>query len=490
MLRFACTLLLLLTPAVALADAPTRASGDLAIQAREILRKHCSECHTGSPEPGHSKLNVMDYAQLTATDRSVPAVKPGGRSQLLELIKDGSMPPANRQGPTAAEVAVLEKWVAAQAPAYPAAFDERYTLGAVADDLANTKGKLVRYASFAHLVRDGEKLPDLVAEERKLREAFALAGPGAAAKIEAVDPAATVYRIELPKAGWGTRELFRRTDPAADGDIFALRPFDLVHLEYPLAARLAADDPLAKRLTPLLDSRKQMRPVPFVRGDWLSSAIARGGKLTPLGEDVRSLIALELAMDRDAPKHDGPPVPRLLGGEALVWPRASAGGRTPLPSLSAWYTGNVAPKPAPFTLSADLVSDGQLVKGVTVDQEFKLRVRSDRRVRLTVLVVQADGEVQEPPLRDGPIILPADTTRDLTPEDRPFSISGIITGGDSATEYFVVFASEAELPVMRLRSLHPERPVWRFLVSPAADTFDPGKVVRVVVPIPVTRMKK
>src|SRR6266545_8120809 len=104
MLRVVCTTLLLLSPAVAFAESPSRASGDLAIQAREILRKHCSGCHTGSPDVGKSKLNVMDYAQLTATDRPVPAVKPGGRSQLLELIKDGSMPPANRPGPTVAEV--------------------------------------------------------------------------------------------------------------------------------------------------------------------------------------------------------------------------------------------------------------------------------------------------------------------------------------------------------------------------------------------------
>ena len=498
---FLVALLVVLPSFTSGAEPPVhRTNGDLAIQARDILQRRCAGCHTGSPDVGKSKLNVLKHEQLTAKRNTVPFVAPGGRSQLLELLKDGSMPPANREPPSAAEIAILEKWVQAGAPAYPQAFDERYVLDAVADDFERenakikdrTAGEYLRYASFAHLVRDSQAPPDLVAAEARLNEALSRAVGGAPVKVIPIDPAATVFRIELNRLGWWTRDLFERVEAGKPAGADRLRPFDLILLEYSHASALPPGDPTGSRLEKLLSPKSQVRPVPYLRGDWLAAALVNGKTLTPLAEDISSLARLEMSRASDQPAPKGPPVPRRFGtAPALVGP-ASAEGRAPILPLSGWYAGDVTPDSAPFGLTAELIVEDQPVKAVTTEQSFKLRVWADRRVHLSLLWVQADGE---PIVQDlgGASVLQVKVTRDLTPKNNPngFDIAGIITGGDSATEYFVLFASEVPLPdPVIVRSTHAGLPVWRFLLEPTEKKpFDPNKVVRKVVPIPVTRKK-
>src|SRR5262249_4447124 len=154
----------------------------------------------------------------------------------------------------------------------------RYILRTVANDL-DTAGanKNYRYVSF---IRDGQPLPNLGETEQRLNAALSLiAGEPVAA--EPVDPTATVFRIDLGRFGWSTRELFRKVERRKDVGAVALQPFDLVLLEYPHATR-APNDPQMKRLEQFLAAKNQIRPVAFVRGDWLTSALASDGKLTPL----------------------------------------------------------------------------------------------------------------------------------------------------------------------------------------------------------------
>jgi hypothetical protein len=469
-----------------------REKGDLAIRARDIFLRYCAECHTGSAEPGQSKLDIRDHKQLIAKGPPVPFVAPGGRSQVLELIKDGSMPPANRPGPKPAEVAVLERWIEAGAPAYPRDFDDRYVLETVAGDVALVKprdgGPYPRYISFAHLVRDGHPPPDLATAERELKAALALV-VGHPVALEPVDDCATCFRIDPARLGWWTGDLFERVERRRPAGAFTLRPFDLVLLEYPFG-ELLPPDALAKQLEPLTGAAAQVRPVPFVRGDWFTSALVRGGKLTPLAEDIRSLTALDKARGASEKEPDGPPVPRALGTAEPLRVTRQANGRVPLPPLSGWYTGDVAPDPAPFALSAELVANGKPIRPpvVAVDQRFKLEVRCNQRVHLLLLMVQADGEVRVQEVEGGGVLV-SKMPRELSPNGEGFSISGIITGGTSATEYFVLFAAERELPLPTIvRSTHPDRPVWRFLFDPGAkEPFAGTPVVRKVIPIPVTK---
>ena len=470
-------------PALASAAQPTptstRANGDLAIQARAILRRYCTDCHKGEPgpPPGKSKLNLTDYKQVIAKNRKVPFVAPGGRSQVLELVKDGSMPPANLEGPNPKEIEVLEQWIKAQAPAYPAEFDERFTLDAIAKDLENAKTKdpdaeqNLRYVSFAHLIPDGEPTRDLVAAEQHLNEV--LTGvTGKQVTLEPVDPTATLYRIDLKALGWKTGVLFDRVQRGSPPKIFPLplRPFDLLLLEYPYGVLSADEHERTKRLDAFLAPKNQLRPVPFVRGDWLTNVLR--GK-TPLAHDIASLAAA-----------DGPRVPRVRGGAELRVPK-SADGRTLMPPLSAWYTGDVMPDSAPFKLTAELIVDREPVKSVKEDQPFKLRVSCNESVNITILMIMDDGQVKFQEIDDPrrPIFVPAGKPQVFSPGEDGFVL------GTSAT--FVLFAWEYDRPVpppVIVRSQHDNQPVWRFILEPTnEDRFDPNKVVRKVIPIIVTK---
>src|SRR3954468_19782124 len=104
-------LILLLLPAFAEAQTLTRREkGDLAIQARAILNKHCGECHGDANNP--RRLAVLDYTKVVSKTVPVPFVSlESKRSQVLEFIESGAMPPGNRAGLGDAEIDVLKKWV-------------------------------------------------------------------------------------------------------------------------------------------------------------------------------------------------------------------------------------------------------------------------------------------------------------------------------------------------------------------------------------------
>ena len=92
---------------------PQREKGDLAIRSRAILNKYCGACHKeGSVR---SSMSVLDHKQLVGNRIPPPFVsKTGARSQVLEFLDDGSMPPAGHLRPSDDEINVLKQWVAAK----------------------------------------------------------------------------------------------------------------------------------------------------------------------------------------------------------------------------------------------------------------------------------------------------------------------------------------------------------------------------------------
>lgn len=410
----------------------------------------------------------------------MPFVTPRGRSQILELVSDGSMPPGNKPGPTDNEVATLEKWVQAGAPAFPPAFDEPFTLGAIADDLERgNDAKVTRYVSFAHLVHDG-KPSELATAERQLNDALS-AVAGSPVKLEAVDPTATLYRIKLANLGWHTRELFEKVNRLKPDGPHSLRPFDLVLLEYPFATRVNSP-----RLEKFLAASNQIRPVPYVRGDWLTAALVRDGQPTPLAEDLKSLVLLERTRASGAKDPDGPATPRRFGSYPLT-PEKPVVGRESIPPLSGWYVADVPSGSGPFGLTAELVSDGQKVATLKEDQRFYLRVRSDKRVNLTLLLIRSEGDIRVDKLAGGSV-LQAEVSRDVAFAPEGFLPPGNLAGPDGVVGYLVLFATlEEELPrPLVVRSQHNERPVWRFLLE-QSELFDPNMLVRKVLPIRVSK---
>ncbi len=503
--------LLVVVPAFAPAATPDltpREKGDLAIRARDILRKYCHECHAGTPK--HGTVAVLDHPKLVATGpHPVPFVAPGDAtgSQILHLIEDGSMPPGGKPRPGPDEVATLKKWVAAGAPHFPAAFDDDSTLRAMLDDVAHQPAADVphlRYFSFAHLVRDNAPVPDLTAAELELQRGLLRAG--VSAKPVPVDAAATLYRLDIRGTGWENRELFYRATKGAPADVYPLTAHDLLLLEYPHGFGVPADHPEAKRLVGYLAKAKPAWSVPFLRANWVSEALKEN---SPLADDLRSLADLseslrkqgDPALDKGEKLPCGPKT-RAFAGRNPVPPATRPESPSPLLPLSAWYVGDCRVEPPPFKLTAAVVDPGGTVlKAVTDKTPFRLKVTTDRDVRFVLLMVWADGTVALQPTQANGLLKAGETF--LAPADSgAFQIAGVLTGESKGTEYFVFLASPTELPpVVIVRSRHASHqacrdegrfPIYRFLFDPETKPpagFDPSRVVRTVLPVTVKSTK-
>src|SRR6476646_3381738 len=83
---------------------------------RPILKAYCLNCH-GAEEKLPGKLDLRLRRFMIDGGKSGPAIVPKqpGQSLLIERLKAGEMPPGEKKVP-AAEIAVIEKWIAAGAP--------------------------------------------------------------------------------------------------------------------------------------------------------------------------------------------------------------------------------------------------------------------------------------------------------------------------------------------------------------------------------------
>jgi hypothetical protein len=84
---------------------------------RPILKVYCLDCHGGS-EKLKGKLDLRLRRFALHGGKSGPALVPGDatKSLLLERMKAGEMPPSEKKVP-AEQIAVIERWIAAGAPA-------------------------------------------------------------------------------------------------------------------------------------------------------------------------------------------------------------------------------------------------------------------------------------------------------------------------------------------------------------------------------------
>src|SRR5262245_26258009 len=98
---------LLLVPFSAAAQSPS--PEHLAVQAREVLRRHCSACHDGPMARGG--LRVLDHAFLVGPERLLVIPRAPDQSRLLEFVEDGSMPQGERTKVPEAERKALRDWI-------------------------------------------------------------------------------------------------------------------------------------------------------------------------------------------------------------------------------------------------------------------------------------------------------------------------------------------------------------------------------------------
>jgi WD40 repeat protein len=189
MLRF---LLILACPCVAFARG-----------APQILEAHCHRCHgqDGANEGGFNY--ALDFPRLAARGKVVPGEP--DKSPLWKRIGTGTMPPPGEPRMTPAEIAAVKAWIAegkgfeAKAPSKTMSFTEVQNI--VLADLERhdrRSRRFQRYFTLSHLANAGFGDGELQTLRNALNKLVnSLSWHPAVRNPEAVDPARTVFRIDL-----------------------------------------------------------------------------------------------------------------------------------------------------------------------------------------------------------------------------------------------------------------------------------------------------
>jgi hypothetical protein len=323
-------------------------------------------------------FSVADRADLNVR----PYVKPGSAdaSYLLELITDGSMPPGTQRKLSPAELQILHDWVDAGALGYPKAFDEQYVVSAIRRDVAArtiADVTLHRYLSLAHLVNDqGESLSRRREALLKALRGLSQADP----KLESIDPAHTIYRIDLHQLGWDDKPFVLPNPDDSDDHRKPAKPsnynlFDMILLEYPRARRYPANGPF-------LSVVPQIAPVAFLEGDWLADEFPK----LPAAQELKAALGIpaKAAERKSLPAND------------LVTFNAADAGEFILP-FDALSRPNLEAKPTPFSLKQFDTVDPTAEKVKTkfkFQERMRIDVQANARIWIDLATIDPFGEMQ------------------------------------------------------------------------------------------------
>ncbi len=187
---------------------------ELALKAREILKTNCYRCHgqDGNVEGG---LNyVLDRQQLVLRRKMVAPGNPAA-SRLLQRVRAGEMPPADEQPrPSTEDIDLLEQWIANGAPNFDTTprgdfISPAAVLQFIRADLEKTKAidrKFQRYFTITHLHNAG--LPEDGLETYRFalsKLVNSLSWRRTVTRPVAVDPARTIFRIDLRDFEWNEK---------------------------------------------------------------------------------------------------------------------------------------------------------------------------------------------------------------------------------------------------------------------------------------------
>ncbi len=158
----------------------------IAPQAREILQRHCYECHGAKVE---RKLLVLDRSSLLDPNRK--NVVPGhpDQSRLIQRIADGTMPPKEEElrlpRVSPQELSILQEWIAGGAPPFPPEDPQSPTPPVVprSELAAQVKTILIQHCYECHQLKDA-KGGILVMDHNLLTLTRAVVVPGQPEKSE------------------------------------------------------------------------------------------------------------------------------------------------------------------------------------------------------------------------------------------------------------------------------------------------------------------
>ena len=247
--------------------AAQEAPQELAARAQGILERNCGKCHGQAGTNAGGVNYILDVKKLVEKKRVVPGDP--AKSRLVRLVSDGEMPPEDEKvRPSKEDLATLEKWVRAGAPAFVAAAARPYrsvtdTLAAVRDHLRKLPREdrpFQRYFSLTHL-HNNPALGD--ADLRLARAATSklvnsLSWKSGIVVPQAVDPAGTVLAVDLRRLDWDRCHLWT--------EILRSYPYGLKYDR-------VEDDALRELAREVYELAGTDLPV--VRADWFVATAAR-----------------------------------------------------------------------------------------------------------------------------------------------------------------------------------------------------------------------
>lgn len=246
---------------------------DVAILARDILNHRCFACH-GANGVARKNVFVLDRERLVATRVVIPG---DANSLLLRMVESGAMP---QGGPelSGEEKSVLREWIICGAtnwePAAPqkrAFIGEKNILALIEQDLFNQPARshgFLRYFSLAHLYNSGASEQELDTYRAALSKLInSLSWRKEITRPASIDPARTVFRIDLRDYNWTTAT------------------WDLLLSAYPYGTRSAETNIIAQ---------VSGAQAPYVRADWF----AFNASVPPLYHDLLALPRSSADLER------------------------------------------------------------------------------------------------------------------------------------------------------------------------------------------------
>ncbi len=281
-MRFACLIAFLFAiPTVPLSAQEIPES---ARKAKAVLEKHCHSCHgdKGTNEGGFNF--VLNRDRLVAGKKIVPSDPK--TSQIHDYMVRGKMPKEEdldgnpiKVRPSKEEIDSIKAWIAAGAPDFdrktaPREFiSNTDILDLIQKDLkkANVRSqKFLRYFTITHLYNAGLSDDELLSYRVGLSKLVNSLSWGREVKVpEPIDPAQTIFRIDLRQFGWKESTWER---------ILAANPYGLTYETAGAKACYAACG----------------TAIPHIRADWFVFAASR----PPLYHDVLELPKTDLELEK------------------------------------------------------------------------------------------------------------------------------------------------------------------------------------------------
>ncbi|MBL8796921.1 MAG: WD40 repeat domain-containing protein [Planctomycetia bacterium] len=249
----------------------------LAQKAQAVLKTHCYRCH-GQDGVVEGGMNYMlDLDKLVQRKK----VTPGNpdKSPIYKKIVNNLMPPPDEQPrPSEAEVALLKQWIEAGAPRGAAQTAKRQLITetdvtrlmlADLDNIEPRARRFTRYFSLAHLYNAGLGEDELQTYRNALAKLVnSLSWHPRLTPPTAIDPAKTVFRIDLRQYMWD-HNLWNR-----------------ILVEYPYG--VFQDTAAAKAVSVATATR-----MPVVRADWFLATASRAPLYYDLLQTPQQIAELE-----------------------------------------------------------------------------------------------------------------------------------------------------------------------------------------------------